>query len=49
MVAFLVKARKKKGNSGTKATKKTPDERMKEIYEAQAGEYFNRCGRKTKS
>ena len=26
------------GNSGTKATKKSPDERMKEIYEAQAGE-----------
>ena len=25
-------------NSGTKATKKSPDERMKEIYEAQAGE-----------
>ena len=25
-------------NSGTKAMKKSPDERVKEIYEAQAGE-----------
>lgn len=25
-------------NSGTKAMKKSPDERMKEIYEAQGGE-----------
>ena len=29
---------KKKVNSRTKAMKKSPDERMKEIYEAQAGE-----------
>ena len=28
----------KKGKSGKKAIKKSPDERMKEIYEAQAGE-----------
>ena len=28
----------KKVNSGTKVIKKSPDERMKEIYEAQAGE-----------
>ena len=39
VVAFLVmKGWKKKVNSGTKAMKKSPDERMKEIYEAQAGE-----------
>ena len=38
VVAFLVlKGWKKKVNSGTKAMK-SPDERMKEIYEAQAGE-----------
>ena len=39
VVAFLVmKGWEKKVNSGTKAMKKSPDERMKEIYEAQAGE-----------
>ena len=39
VVAFLVmKGWEKKVNSGTKAMRKSPDERMREIYEAQAGE-----------
>ena len=39
VVAFLVlKGWKKKVSSGTKAMMKSPDERMKETYGAQAGE-----------
>ena len=38
VVAFLVMKAGKKVNSGTKAMKKRTDEKMKEIYEAQAGE-----------
>ena len=42
VVAFLVvRVEKEKVNNGTKAMKKSPDERMKEIYEAQARKIRN--------
>ena len=36
--SVVVERLEKKVKSGTKAMKKSPDERLKEIYEAQAGE-----------